>query len=274
MAALTVLHITDNHLYADAAHENDGLLPAATCAEVLRAAAAELPAPDAVLLTGDFTNDDSEASYRLMRRLVRAAFPEPTPVLFVPGNHEDLAALQRVFAPDFCGPSADQPVAQAALGPGWRALLLSTFAGPGCVHGALSPAALAALQAGLAAAAAAGESVLLALHHPPLPPAGQAPPWAGNCLREPEGLLELLQAHGCARVALYGHLHADTSAVLGAACHAYCTPSTCTQTRLQSPGWERDEAALPGYRVVRLLPDGSHETRVVRVDVGAVTAPP
>ena len=85
MAALTVVHVTDNHLYADAARVNDGLVPAATCEAILRAAAADVPAPDAVVLTGDFTNDDSEASYEHMRRLVRAAWPAPTRVLFVPG---------------------------------------------------------------------------------------------------------------------------------------------------------------------------------------------
>ena len=82
---LTLVHITDNHLYADPSRENDGLVPAATLEAVLRAAAAEVPAPDAVVLTGDFTNDDTVASYELARRLVRAAWPAPVPVFFVPG---------------------------------------------------------------------------------------------------------------------------------------------------------------------------------------------
>ena len=84
-AALTVVHVTDLHLYADEARVNDGLVPAASCFAVLAAASAAVPSPDAVLLTGDFTNDDSEASYHLVKRLVRAAWPEPTRVFFVPG---------------------------------------------------------------------------------------------------------------------------------------------------------------------------------------------
>jgi Icc protein len=82
---LLVVHVTDFHLYADEAHVNDGLVPAASCAAVLAAAAAAAPAPAAVVLTGDFTNDDSEASYGHLVRLVRAAWPAPTRVLFVPG---------------------------------------------------------------------------------------------------------------------------------------------------------------------------------------------
>ena len=84
-AALTVVHVTDLHLYADEARVNDGLVPAQSCAAVLASAAAAAPAPDAVLLTGDFTNDDTEASYHLVKRLVRAAWPHPTRVFFVPG---------------------------------------------------------------------------------------------------------------------------------------------------------------------------------------------
>ena len=44
-----------------------------------------MPRPDVVVLTGDFTNDDTAESYLLLRRLIRSAFPEPTPIMFVPG---------------------------------------------------------------------------------------------------------------------------------------------------------------------------------------------
>ena len=107
MAALTVVHVTDLHLYADEARVNDGLVPAASCAAVLAAAAAASPTPDAVVLTGDFTNDDTEASYRLVKRLVRAAWPEPTRVFFVPG-----CAAVVATPPRHCSPRADTPPAQ------------------------------------------------------------------------------------------------------------------------------------------------------------------
>lgn len=185
-------------------------------------------------------------------------------------NHEDVALLEAVFCPDFAGPAASAPFASAALGPGWRVALLSSFIGAGAVAGALPAAAVAALNACLAEAEAAGEAVLVALHHPPLPPAGDVPPWAGNCLLQPEALLAVLGARRAARVLLYGHLHADVSARLGAACDAYCTPSTCTQTLPASPlGWVKDAEASPGFRTLSLLPGGEHETRVHRVDVAA-----
>ncbi len=175
-------------------------------------------------------------------------------------------ALERVFVPEFVGPAAREQLVGVALGRGWRLLLLSTFLGGGAVAGGVAAATYAALDAALDAADAAGEAVLLALHHPPLPPAGDAPPWAGNCLLQPEPLLAALAAHACARVVLHGHLHADVAQRIGHA-HVYCTPSTCTQTKVQSPGWERDAAAQPGFRLLRLLPGGGHATEVRRVDV-------
>lgn len=185
-----------------------------------------------------------------------------------------MALLERVFCPDFAGPALSAPFASARLGPGWRVALLSTFIGGGAVAGALSPAALAALDACLASAEAAGEAVLVALHHPPLPPAGECAPWAGNCLLQPEALLRLLAARPAARVLLYGHLHADVASRVSPACAAYCTPSTCTQTLPASPlGWVRDTASSPGFRLLTLLPGGEHATEVRRVDVAACLAP-
>jgi Icc protein len=82
--ALTVLHVTDVHVYADLERVNDGMRPAASLVTVLDAAKAAVPTPDCLLLTGDFTNDDTEESYVNVKAIVRRAYPN-TPVFFVPG---------------------------------------------------------------------------------------------------------------------------------------------------------------------------------------------
>ena len=102
--------------------------------------------------------------------------------------------------------------------------------------------------------------------------ADNAPPWAGNCLRDPAPLLALLGAHASAAVVLHGHLHADMASVVGRA-RVYCTPSTCTQTLLVSPDWAKDTAASPGFRLLRLHADGTHDTEVRRVDISHCKAP-
>jgi hypothetical protein len=80
-----VVHLTGLRLFADEARTDArGVAPAASVAAVLRAAAAEKPAPAAVIITGDVAADRSAGAYALAKRLVRAAFPE-TRVLFLPG---------------------------------------------------------------------------------------------------------------------------------------------------------------------------------------------
>ena len=271
-ADLTVLHVTDLHLYSDADAVNDGLVPAKSLAAVLAAAAAEVPQPGALVLTGDFTNDDTRQSYDLVRRLVRGAFPQ-TRVFFVPGNHEDLGHLDAAFSPDFVGPARPgQRLVSAPLLPGWQLVLLNTFLGGGAVHGGLDDATLQQLEALLGDG---GDThLLLALHHPPVEPAGPLPPWAGNCLVGGAAqLVALLEAHPRCRVALHGHLHADVVKTAGS-CSIYCTPSTCTQTVVQSDTWQRDTGSQAGYRVLTLHPDGGHTTAVRRVDTAHCCAPP
>jgi 3',5'-cyclic AMP phosphodiesterase CpdA len=81
-----VVHVTGLRLFADPARTDArGTAPAAAAAAVLRAAAAERPAPAAVILTGDLAADRSAEAYALAKRLVRDAFPAPTKVLFMPG---------------------------------------------------------------------------------------------------------------------------------------------------------------------------------------------
>ena len=96
----------------------------------------------------------------------------------------------------------------------------------------------------------------------------EAGPWGRECLHHPEALLEVLLARQQGRVLLHGHLHTEMHVQAGAAA-LYCTPSTCHQTKQAPPSgkWEVADDELPGYRVVRLHPDGAHSTTVVRVDI-------
>lgn len=271
MAAATVLHITDHHVYSDETRANEGVVPAKTMAKVLAAAKAKVPSPAALLLTGDFTNDDTAGSYQLVLRLIRETFPAPTPVMFVPGNHEDLPILEGAFLPEFTGPGGDQKLAAADVA-GWRMLLVSTYI-KRKVHGEIDAQTLAQLTEELDACDAAGKPALIALHHPPVPPAGDAPPWGKECLHNPEALYELLRTRKQARVVVHGHLHTEFKHPMGNAV-IYCTPSTCHQTLPASPTWQRDVDSLPGFRLFHLSADGGHTSEVHRVDISDCLAEP
>ena len=50
--------------------------------------------PYPLILTGDLTQDHSEASYQLLADLLKEW---PAPVFYVPGNHDDPAMMAKVF---------------------------------------------------------------------------------------------------------------------------------------------------------------------------------
>jgi 3',5'-cyclic-AMP phosphodiesterase len=83
--------ITDCHLLASADHYYQQVQPARHLAAIVAQLRTEQP--DAVLLTGDVTQDHSAASYQLLARLLSALH---CPVFCLPGNHDDVNALQRL----------------------------------------------------------------------------------------------------------------------------------------------------------------------------------
>lgn len=99
--------MTDNHLFADPARENKGYAPMASLRAVLKAAAeralhtAPDGQPDALLFTGDVSNDNTDGSYDIFVSAVEDAFgapPSKTQLrMYTPGNHDvkNLAYMQR-----------------------------------------------------------------------------------------------------------------------------------------------------------------------------------
>lgn len=107
--------ITDCHLLAS----RDGLYREVNSAAHLQAIVSTLcqEQPDAVLLTGDVTQDHSLASYNLLAQLLT---PLNCPVFCLPGNHDDEAELARL-----CQQRPMRPERNLLLG-NWQLLLLNT----------------------------------------------------------------------------------------------------------------------------------------------------
>ncbi len=146
--------------------------------------------PEALVLTGDLSEDGSPASYE---RIARWAGSFGVPVAWLPGNHDDRAATQAVF--ERAGFDAGPFFAFGA----WQLVLLdSTW--PGQPAGLLDQARLAPLAA-LAADRPAGVFV----HHQPLPVGAR---WIDKvALTEPERLWRALAACGSLRFVAFGHVH-------------------------------------------------------------------
>ena len=107
--------ITDCHLLKSADDYYQQVLPAQHLAAIVKQLQQEQP--DAVILTGDLTQDHSEASYRLLAELLQGL---ACPIFITPGNHDDEAILRQL-----CAASPFRQEASLQLN-GWQLLLLNT----------------------------------------------------------------------------------------------------------------------------------------------------
>ena len=247
-AHLDLLQLTDPHLFADPDAEHKGCRTLASFRRVV-AHALDGGTPDAILMTGDIAEDRSAEAYEALRRTLE---PAGCPVYCLPGNHDDPELMQEILGGDpfsYC----------ATLNHGaWMLPMLDSWDGDRG-GGRLGAGELQRLDELLAASAA--PHALVCLHHHPVP-VGSA--WLDEVgLDDADALLSVLGRHPAVRGVLWGHVHQvydqehDGVRMMG-------TPSTCYQF---VPGQDLFGLAdsAPGYRRLRLHPDGRIESRVARL---------
>jgi len=149
------------------------------------------PSPDFVLVTGDLVDDGSQAQYAHLRQLLA---PLRAPVILVPGNHDDPAALLAEF-PDQRGRAVHD------LGPLRLVVLDSRL--PGQPGGCLGEEQLRWLDEVLATDR--GRPALVAVHHPPF--VTGIVHMDGMGLQDAEAFGEVIARHPHVERVLSGHLH-------------------------------------------------------------------
>lgn len=244
-----VVQLTDTHLFRDPAGTQKGVN---TC-DTLRAVVADVAARhgdfDALLLTGDLSQDETPASYDLLAQTLAPI--RTAPVYAIPGNHDDLGHLRARLAVEDVHVLADLRLGQ------WRFAMLNSQV-PGRVHGELGADQIGRLKDSLRGAA---EHVIVTLHHPPVK---IDTAWldASRC-RDGGDLLGIL-ASPPVKAVLCGHVHQEFEAI-EEGISILTTPSTCVQFTPRVDEFAIDHAAAPGYRVLELEEDGSWSTSVRRV---------
>jgi 3',5'-cyclic-AMP phosphodiesterase len=245
--SLTILQISDTHLHAAADSRMRGVTTYATFLAVLEQAQRDPRWPvDAILATGDIVQDESRAGYERFRAALE---PFGVPVYSIPGNHDDPKLMGEILAS-----GAFQLGGELRRGK-WSVVLLSTFLA-GEDAGGLGPARLQGLKKALDAHA--GQHVLVAMHHHPLP-MGSA--WLdGVALRDAQAFWSIIDAHANVRGIVCGHVHqaADRSRNN---VRFMSTPSTCAQFLPANEFFALDDRP-PGMRWLKLYDDGTIETEV------------
>lgn len=218
-----ILHVTDTHLVVPPTLVCGRLDTASYLEACVASIAAALPkiAPvDAILLTGDLTDDGAPQSYRLLREMLA---PLRLPVLAIPGNHDLREPMRAAFADAGLFP------AQARLnfvrdiggpGSGLRIVGIDTL-----VEGSGGGVVDAATLDFLGEALTTTRPVLLAMHHPPFA--------SGIAFMDSIGLhgiaglrARLERAGGEVRI-LCGHLHVTATGSVGRV-PAIVGPSPCS----------------------------------------------
>jgi len=137
----------------------------------------------------------------------------------------------------------------------WSLIMLSTFLA-GEDAGGLGPARLQGLRQALAVHA--GQHVLVAMHHHPLP---MGSTWLdGVALRDATAFWQVIDQHPEVRGVVCGHVHQASDRTRNQL-RFMSTPSTCAQFLPGSEFFALDERP-PGMRWLELHADGTIETEV------------
>lgn len=242
--------ISDLHLGA----EWEGIAPLPRLERVIDAILALPNRVDAVLVSGDLTDDALPGSYEQVRRAVGRL---GVPFHVLPGNHDDRARMREAF--DLPGAGAE-PINYAVEVGDLRLVVFDSIV-PGHDPGAYPPDQLAWLDEELGRASE--HPTLLAMHHPPL--ATGIREWDEINLEggAREALAAVVARHPHLRAIVGGHLHRIAASTL-AGCPVVSAPSTYLQAMPDYEGEGVEMAGLPGF-ALHILREGELSSQVQTV---------
>lgn len=220
VAQLSDVHIRPRGmLYQNLVDSNAMLVSAVEAINRLR------PAPDAVLITGDLTDDGSPEAYAMLKEILGIL---ESRYLLMPGNHDERRSLREAFH--------DQPwPSQSGEGPlnfafdigAVRFLAIDTTV-PGLHHGELDRSTLAWL--GHELNSNKDRRCVVAMHHPPF---STGIPYLDKYgLRDLTPFRDLIARHDNIDRIIAGHVHRMMQTRIGAVPVLTC-PSTTTQIALR-----------------------------------------
>ncbi len=252
-SSIKLLQITDTHLFAPA---NGSLLSVNTRDSfhaVVRAIKESGTVFDAILATGDISQDHSAESYQHFETGIQ---PLQKPCFWLPGNHDYKPNMGSVL------PSEQiKQVEHVLLGDHWQMVLLDSQV-IGVPHGRLSDQQLQLLDDKLQEYPE--RYTLILLHHHPLL-VGSA--WLDqHSLKDAESFWHIIEKHANARLVLCGHIHQDMDKMHDQV-QVMATPSTCVQFKPNSQDFALDRQS-PGWRELELCHDGQVLTQVKRLPDG------
>lgn len=247
-ASALLVQISDSHLFADASGSLLGMNTRDSLQRVIDLVATQQPQIDLIVASGDISQDGTLASYQQFRRMSERL---SAPARWIPGNHDEPQVMQQA--------AEHSPLLEPVVDVGrWRVILLDSGV-PGSVPGYLADSQLELLARALSEAPERHH--LVCFHHHPVS-VGCA--WMEPIgLRNAKALFAVLDRFPWVRAVLWGHVHQEIDHERNGV-RLLASPSTCIQFEPGSEDFTVSQQA-PGYRWLRLHPDGRLETGVERV---------
>jgi len=230
-----LVQLSDLHVGGD----EDGKDPIPRLEAAIEAVRSLPNAPDAVLVSGDLTDDGAEEGYRIGREILAGL---GVPLYVLPGNHDDRARLREAF--DLPG-AGNEPVNYSVSVGDLRLVLLDSNV-PGQDPGSYDAERMVWLDEELASEPE--QPTILAVHHTPLTTG--IPEWDAINLKasDREALGAVVARHPQLRAIVGGHLHRVAASTL-AGVPVLSAPSAYLQVR---PNFELDEVTWvdpPGFAI-------------------------
>lgn len=225
-ALRTIVHLSDTHFLDGGALLGGRFDTAANLGRTLQKVRGLGVRPDAIVVTGDLTDQGEPGAYRDLRALLEPLARDlGAPLVWVAGNHDERPALREQLLD--VEPTQEPVTGVWDLG-GLRLIAIDTSV-PGWNHGDLDEGQLDWLREQLAVPAPLG--TLLAMHHPPIP--SHLPFFDILELRDQQRLADVV-AGTDVRGILAGHLHYSTSATF-AGIPVSVSAATCYTMDLARP---------------------------------------
>jgi 3',5'-cyclic-AMP phosphodiesterase len=250
-APFLLLQISDTHIGANW----DGVDPDESLLRAVEAILSLPDKPDALLVSGDLTDNGAPDEYRRVRELLAPL--ELTPHV-IPGNHDLRGPLREAFGLPGEG---EEPVSYAVdLGPLRLICLDSTV--PGAEGGSLDGGRIEWLDAALAEDAET--PTVIALHHPPLHT--QIPTFEriGLAPDSCTALAEVVARNPQVKRIVAGHVHRSIVAELSGRA-VVTVPSTYLQAALDFTSPKLEMRPDPPGFALHALRDGSLATHLQRI---------
>jgi len=245
-----LVQVTDSHIFADPEGRLLGLNTRESFEAVCARVSCEEWRPDALLATGDLSQDASPEAYKyLADGLLDLAIPS----FWVAGNHDNPDAMEMYLS------NSKVSSAKHLFIGHWQIILLDSSV-VGKVHGKLSQSELDFLEKVLARYP--DRHSLVVLHHQPVKINSR---WLDDIgLKNHQAFKEVIKKHQNVKGVLWGHIHQEYQKVIDGVSWI-ASPSSCVQFTPGSKDFSADTKA-PGYRYLDLYSDGRIESVVHRID--------